>query len=347
MWQPLLTGWMKWFWFFALIVLSILFGKLFFLISKHVIKRITKHTKTNLDDIIVEHLEKPVIFLIFILGFYYAYSSMDFSPEVLKYFSEAVHVMLIALIAWVVINLVDAFIVYYAEPMAAKTSSDLDDHLIPIARRVVRIVLIIISAILIISTFGVNVSSLVAGVGIGGLAIALAAQDLLSNFFGSMAILSDKPFKIGDRIKLDDKTDGIVRKIGTRSTVIETFAGTEIVMPNSKVANSILENISREKNRRVLIRLGLEYGTSNVKLEKACIIIKDIVKKTKNTTGEATVGFETFADSSLQLQVIYWVKDVNFYIDTLHAVNMAIKKRFEEEKIMFAYPTKTVIMRKE
>jgi MscS family membrane protein len=94
MWQPALVGWQKWIWFVAVIALSILFGKLFYLISKHVIRRITKHTKTNLDDIIVEHLEKPVIFLIFILGFYYAYSTMGFSPEVLKYFKEAVYVML-------------------------------------------------------------------------------------------------------------------------------------------------------------------------------------------------------------------------------------------------------------
>jgi MscS family membrane protein len=346
MWQPELNGWMKWIWFFALIALSILLGKLFYLISKHVLKQLTKKTKTNLDDIIVEHLEKPVIFLIFILGFYYAYTSMQFSPAVLKYFSDALHVMIIALIAWVLISLVDAFIIYYAEPMAAKTKSDLDDHLIPIVRRVVRIVLIIISAILIISTFGVNVSSLIAGVGIGGLAIALAAQDLLSNFFGGMAILSDKPFKIGDRIKLDDKTDGIVKRIGTRSTVIETFAGTEIVMPNSKVANSILENVSREKHRRIVLHLGLEYKTPTAKLDRACAIVKEVIKANKNTTDEVTASFESFGESELKFTVIYWMKDLNKYFDTLHDVNMGIKKKFEKEKIEFAFPTRTIHLKK-
>jgi MscS family membrane protein len=254
--------------------------------------------------------------------------------------------MVIALIAWIVINLVDAFIEHYAEPLAKKTESDLDDQLIPIFRKIIKIILVIITAILIISTFGVNVSSLVAGVGIGGLAIALAAQDLLSNLFGGFAILSDKPFKIGDRIKLDDKTDGVVKKISTRSTTIETFGGTEIVMPNSKVANTILENISREKNRRMVLKLSLEYTTPNEKLEKACDLIREIIKKQKNTTDEVSVFFENFGESDLKFTVIYWIKDLSKYVETVHEVNMTIKKRLEKENVRFAFPTRTLHVKK-
>lgn len=323
------------------IILGIAIGKAFYWLSTKFIKVFTARTKTKLDDIIIGHLEKPVVFLIILGGFYFGIMQLVLPEKTLAFISNVFLVLLTICVTWIIINLIDSFIEFYLKPMASKTKSDLDDHLIPIIRKLIKIILWILVLIMLVKRFGVDISALLTGVGLGGLAFALAAKDLLSNLFGGIAILTDKPFKVGDRIKIGDN-DGFIIEIGLRTTRMRTFDGTHIVIPNSHIANTVLENVSREKARRIKAVIGVEYGTPQKKMIEAEKILKDIVKKNKKTENDSIVTFKEFGDSSLNIMLIYWIKDLDNILSAKHEINLAIKERFEKAKIEMAFPTRTV-----
>lgn len=333
---------LQYFIFFGILALSIILGKIAYYVITNFIKVFTKKTETVADDMLIEVAEHPAIFLIFIIGFYIAYKYLTLSLEIEKTFFNIVLVMLIFTMTWFFTRLIDGIIKYYLVPFSQKTQTDLDDALIPILRRLSKIVLIFIAAIIVLDKFGYNVTSLVAGLGIGGLAVALAAQETLSNVFGGITILTDKPFSLGDRVKVAG-TEGFVKEIGMRSTKITTLDGSELVVPNSNIAKDIIENVAREKERRVKLVLGVEYNTPTKKLEKAVDIIKKIVLDEKGTKKEeCMVFFDEFAESSLNIVVIYWITDLKRIFEVKSAINFKIKQAFEKEKIEFAFPTRTV-----
>ena len=290
-------------------------------------------------------MEKPLVFLIFIIGLIIGLKTLVLSPGFEQFSSNVVQIILTMNVFWFIVYFIDGLIVNYLKPMTSKTETDLDDVLIPIVRRLVKVVLVILAIIIIIDNFGYDVTSLIAGLGIGGLAFALAAKDMLANMFGGLAILTDKPFKLGDRIKIEGY-DGWIREIGLRTTRMETLDGFQLVVPNAKVADSILENVSKENARKVKITIGVEYGTSIKKMEEAKKILADVIKKNKDTLDKSIIGFSEFADSSLNILVIYWIKNLDNIIGAKDGVNMEIKKRFEKAKIEMAFPTRTVHLKK-
>lgn len=330
----------------AIIAGSIIAGKILYWIISTFVKAFTQKTKTDLDDILIEALQGPAIFFLFYIGFNYAYGTLSFPEHVLTVFKNISYIILAINISWLLMNIVDTIIRAYFSRVAARTKTDLDDHLLPVIRTLVKVIIIAIAIISILDNMGFDIASLLAGLGIGGLAFALAAQDTLKNLFGGITLFADKPFKIGDRIKLDDQRDGFVKKIGVRSTILETFDGTQIIVPNAKIADTILENVSREQARRVKMIIGVEYGTSMKKMDEAIKIIKDIVLKNKDTDDKSFVIFDGFGDSSLNILVIYWIKNLDNILDAKHNINMDIKKKFEKAKIEMAFPTRTLYMKK-
>jgi len=331
--------------FFAIIVGSLIVGRAVFYISKRVLRKKAEISKTKIDDILVEAMEKPLVFLIFIIGFIIALKTLNLSSSVSEIFSNIIQIILTINIFWFVIYFVDALLMYYITPLASKTKSELDDVLLPVVRRLVKVTLIVIAVIIIIDNFGYDVTSLIAGLGIGGLAFALAAKDMLANLFGGMSILTDKPFKLGDRIKIEDY-DGWVREIGLRTTKMETLDGFQLIVPNAKIADTILQNVSREKSRKVKATIGVEYDTPMRKMEEAKKILEDVILKNKDTENRSIISFTEFGDSSLNFLVIYWIKNLDKILNAKHNINMEIKKRFEKAKIEMAFPTRTVYLKK-
>jgi len=327
------------------IILGVGVGKLFYFVSSKIVKNMASKTKSQLDDILSRLLEKPIILMIILAGFYIGMHQLTLSDKVGGVFDKAMVVLFTLNISWIIINFIDAIIINYVQSMAEKSKSDLDDHLLPIIRKLVKIVLWVIVFIMIIKSFGFDVSALIAGVGIGGLAFALAAQELLSNLFGGIAILSDKPFKLGDKIRVENN-EGWVREIGMRTTRIETLDGTQLIIPNAQIAKSILENVSREKARKIKLTIGLSYDTSQKKILKAQQIIRDIVKKNKYTDKEADAALTEFGDSALIITINYWIKEVNTATANLlsikNEINLGIKEQFEREGIEMAFPTRTI-----
>jgi MscS family membrane protein len=332
--------------FLAIIAISIVFGKVIYYITKNILKQLVKKSETLLDDIFVEAMDHPLVFLIFIIGLAIAYNTLTLNEATILFFKNLISILLIIDATWFLTAFLDQLIIHYVIPLSAKTDSDLDDALLPIIRKLVRWGIIIIAAIMILDKFGYNIASLVAGLGIGGIAIAMAAKDMLGNMFGGASIISDKPFKLGDRIKFAD-IDGKVQEVGIRSTKITTFDGTEIIVPNATIANSTLENVSREKERRIKFTIGLTYETSSTKLKKAATIIKKIVKNHKHTTNKVNVYFTEFADSSLNLTITYWINNLDAIFATKSEINFAIKKEFDKESLDMAFPSRTIYLREE
>lgn len=338
--------WLQYLQFLGLILLGVILGKIFYWVSTNIIKQFTNKTKNKLDDLLIETLERPVIFFLIVIGFHIGAGFLTLAESAQETFRNITKILFTINVAWFIMNLLDAFITNYLAPATSRTKTDLDDTLIPIIRKALKIVIVVITIVMIIDNFGYDVTSLIAGVGLGGLAFALAAQDLLSNLFGGIAILTDKPFRLGDRVRLDAEKDGFIKEIGLRTTRMKTLDGTQLVIPNSNIANSVLENVSREKARKVKMTIGLTYETSSAKLEKAKKIMAKIIEKNKDTKDKALISFSNFGDSALEILVIYWIKNFDNILGAKDAINTQIKKAFDKEKIDMAYPTQTLYMKK-
>jgi len=198
----------------------------------------------------------------------------------------------------------------------------------------------------VLSNLGVNITSLVAGLGIGGLAIALALQSVLSDLFSSFSIYFDKPFQVGDYI-IVGKHSGTVEKIGIKSTRIRASQGEEIVISNQELTSARVQNFKKLKERRNTTSIGVTYETSTDKLKKIPDIIKYIIEEEKNARFDR-VYFTTFADSALVFDLVYYVKSdaYSVYLETQQNINFKIKEAFEKEGIDMAYPTQTIYLTK-
>ncbi|WP_428027136.1 mechanosensitive ion channel family protein [Arcobacter sp.] len=233
----------------------------------------------------------------------------------------------------------------YVVPRVKDSETDLDDILLPIMRKLLNITIWTITIIVGIDNAGYNVTTMITGLGIGGLVFALAAKDAVANLFGGFIIFSDKPFNMNDRIMLNGH-EGYVREIGLRSTKLETLDGRIVTIPNSNVTDNPVLNISKEKGRKIKFHLGLTYDTSVANMELAKEILVNIITKNEHTR-DAVIAFESFGDFSLNILCIYWIKSGSPIMDTQDSINMQILKQFNEHKLNFAFPTQTLMIEKQ
>lgn len=303
--------------------------------------------KSKIYNILLSILRSPdpliiIILFIFInLGLSYLTLSLKF----ISFIKGTSHVIYVFAIAWILIKFIIGVIDEYLKPrMESKTSQ----QFIPAFRTLTVIVILIMAILVILSNMGYNITTLLAGLGIGGLALAFAAKDLLENLISGVMLFSERNFNIGDTIKLND-TFGSVYEIGLRTTKIRTFDGTLIVLPNSRIANGFFENVSFRTKRREFFTIGVTYNTSVAKLNKAKQIIKKILNSHKFVDSENIfISFEKFNDYSLDIRIIYFITEMDYgkYLLIKDEVNTNIKKEFEKEKISIAFPTQTIELKK-
>lgn len=242
------------------------------------------------------------------------------------------------------VGILDAFL----KKWAAGTESTIDDMLAPIVAKTLRLFIIAIGGIVVIQNLtGLKIGPLLASLGIGGLAVALAAKDSIANFFGTLTILFDKPFQVGQRVLIDNN-DGVVESVGFRSTRIRTLTGHLVTIPNEKVVNSTLENIGQRPYIRWLTNIGITYDTPPDKVEKAVQMIREILDNHEGMHADfpPRVFFNGFNDWSLNITVLAWYHPPDYWSFQawLQNVCLEIMRRFESEDIDFAFPSKTVYM---
>jgi MscS family membrane protein len=315
------------------------------LICSTVLKSIANKTKSHLDDIILAVTEKPLVFCVTIGGIRLGVNYLDFDSNVDVVTDKIFAVLVTIAVAWVIVKIIDSIIEEYLVPYVAKTEGNLDDQLLPIVRKGIKAIIWIFAGIVALKNTGYDVGALLAGLGIGGAAIAFAAKDTLSNFFGSIAVFIDRPFQINDRVKVSG-IDGFVDEIGIRTSRIRTLDNRIVTIPNATFALSPIENISSEPNTKVSEVLDLTYDSGCEGVEKAMAILKEIAGTTSGLAGTPIVAFSSFGESALKITFIFYVAKGADYFGTLNAVNLAILRRFDEAKLEFAYPTRVLYNRK-
>ena len=326
---------------FLIVLGSVVISRVFYWIVNRIVQRYTKKTKNKLDDILIKKLKEPLLFAIIIVGFWYAIRYLNFTPEFDALIGKAYYLLVSFNIAWIVVRLVDAIAYVYLKPMVDKSENDLDDRLLPIFTKGLKISVWIMAIIVGLNNAGYDVAALIAGLGLGGLAIAMAAKDTIANLFGGFTIITDKPFTLSDRIQVKG-FDGNVQEIGIRSTRIKTFDGRDVIIPNATIANDVVVNVSTEPHRRVILNLGMTYDTNHNAMEIAMVILKEIVAENDNLEEKTIISFNKFNDFSLNILFIYYIIKGRDIMQTQTDMNLEILKRFNAEKLEFAFPTQTI-----
>ena len=338
----LFLNWWQWIGIFV----AVLFGLTLRLVARHVlnlVKRLTSRSVTNWDDRIIDAIKAPVGYMAAVGFWFLALFALQFEGTVLSVFSIGLQILLAISMIWLAYALAGVFAEYLTD-LTSKTESTLDDQLVPLLTRTLRIFIVVVGVLIVIQNMGVNVLSLLAGLGIGGLAFALAARDAVANFFGSLMILFDRPFQVGDWIRVGG-SEGTVEEIGFRSTRIRTFYNSVISIPNSEVANEQIDNMGVRQYRRAVANLGVTYDTPPETLEAFMEGIKNIIKANPGTRKDYFhVVFKEFGDSALIIMVYFFfqVPDWNNELVERQNVYLEILRLAKELNVEFAYPTQTL-----
>ncbi|MED5302553.1 MAG: mechanosensitive ion channel family protein [Bacteroidota bacterium] len=326
----------------GILILSFVVVKMLYWIFSNVIRRLTSKTKTNLDDVLIDKLEKPLTYLVLILGYWISIHYLVFKEEVELVLENAAYFLLVIDVTAILSRIVDALITEIIMPISEKSDSSFDNQLIPVIQKGVRSIIWILGIIIGLDNIGFDITAMIAGLGIGGLALALAAQDSVKNIFAGIMIFLDKPFRIKDRIQVDG-FDGIVEEVGLRSTRLRTLEGRIVTIPNSRFTDNSVTNVTSQPTLKVKLNLGLIYDTDEVQMQKAIDILEDIVKNQEAITDDYAAGFNGFGDFSLNILFIYYVKPDSHWLDTQTLVNKEILRRFNKEGLEFAFPTQTIL----
>ena len=304
----------------------------------------SSRSKTRWDDLIIEAFTGPTGTLAALGVWYVSIRILDFGKNTTDILTTLLQVILSVSLIILFYRLTNVLMVFLTD-ISSRTETDLDDQIMPIVEKTLKILVVTLGSLLALQNLGINVVSALAGLGLGGLAFALAARDTAANMFGSFTIFMDRPFKMGDWVKINDTHEGIIEAIGLRTTRIRTFKKTEISLPNSVVANTSIENISRRPYRRVYTTIGITYGSPAEKIEQLVEQIRDIIRKNNHAVEEGMqVSFVDYAASSLNIMVYFFV-NVNDWTQELQAkqqVYLSIMKAVENLGLEFAFPTQTI-----
>ncbi len=327
--------------FFGTIIVAIVIGRIVYYLFKHYLRKLIAKSSTKIDDYLIDIIEEPIVLLIVSVGVWLGAMFLTLNETGKAFFNNVVVTLLTLTVAWFFVRFFDMLITVYISPMVKESESKLDDQVLPIIRKSVKIVIILLALIIALANLGYDILSVLAGLGIGGLAIALAAQDAVKNIIGGLTIFWDKPFQLNDWIDVSGKS-GSVLEVGLRSTRIKSIGGTHLVVPNSTVVNTMVENYSPRQRRRQVVNIGLLYDTTADDMEKAFAIIETTIKAIEGTDSEdIMIRFVNFGAYSLDLEIVYWITDHDNWKMIIHQVNMAIKRNLDDAGIEMAFPTET------
>ena len=311
----------------------------------------------NAATLFLKCVSKPISVAILALGLFVCKALLVFgaegiNPSIGTGWTRIAQAVAAIAFAYALYRLVDV-IEHYLQLWTGKTRTKLDDMLVPIVRKSLRITIAIIAALWIADgILGADIGAILLSAGVGGIAIALAAKDTIANFFGSIAIFADRPFQIDELVKVGEHF-GPVEDVGFRSTRVRTLQGHLVTVPNSVIANSIVENVGKRPFIRRTSNITITYGSGHTKAKQAVEIIKEVLASVQevNTDPEKPprVYFSDFNDWSLNIYMSYWVKPPDYWVyhEVNERVNLEIMKRFEAEQIEFAFPSQTLYVKKD
>jgi len=349
-------------WRFGLVLLVVLVamatGRIIQFAIKSYAERLARKKGQSSLTLLLKALANPIYVATFAAGIFFAKLPLLFNDEngirtaIGEGWTKLARMILAIAAAYGLYRLVDV-IEYYLNRLVGKTETTLDDMLVPIVRKALRLTIAIIAVLLISENIlGTNIKSLLLSAGVGGIAVALAAKDTIANFFGSITIFTDRPFQMGELVKIGEHR-GPVEAVGFRSTRIRTLQGHLVTIPNSVITNSSVENIGRRPFIRRTSNITITYDSGHTKAKKAVEIIKEVLNNVPEVNTDAEkpprVYFSDFNDCSLNIYMSYWVRPPDYWLyhQVNEQVNLEIMKRFEAEQIEFAFPTQTLYVKKD
>ncbi len=309
------------------------------------LRKIATKTKTDFDDLVIKIVAGVGWPFYLILSLWLALQfihPIDLIQKVLRW-------GVVIIVTYYAVRAIQRIIDYTTRKVIEKRQKEekvSDTTVIDLLGKILKASLWVIAIILILSNLGYNISTLIAGLGIGGVAIAFALQNILVDIFAAFSIYFDKPFQIGDFIIVGGDL-GVVKKIGIKTTRIQTLQGEELVVSNRELTETRVHNYKKMEKRRIAFGFGVKYETPTEKLKGIPQIVRDIIAKVELADIDR-VHFKKFGDFSLDFEVVYYLRssDYNKYMDTQQEINLAIKEKFEKEGVEMAYPTQTLYLNK-
>lgn len=328
-------------WIMAFVVIAAIFAavKLYSVYIKVRLRAMALKTETLLDDFLLENIDRVVTPCLAAFSFYILTQLLVFHSLV----NRVAYYLLIIVVTFYAISTILRLFDFFAKSLSKQPDgSKIDAHALNNIRIFVKLSMWLIGILLILKNLGYEITSLLAGLGIAGIAVALAIQNILGDLFSYVSILIDKPFEVGDFVIVGSDL-GVVEYIGIRSTRLRTLQGQELVVSNADLTSSRINNYKKMAQRRIVFKVGVIYGTPRKKLEAIAGWIREIIDATPNVHCDRA-HFQAFGAFSLDFEMVYFVhsSDYNDYMDAQQAINLAIYKKFEEEGVEFAFPTQTL-----
>ncbi len=306
------------------------------------LKRLAAKSDTKYDDLVLELLRGPVKVVAFVVFLHIGLAMFDWPAKTQSYLSKALIIVVACSITYVALKVVDMLLGLWLDRNAQTEDKLFAAQLFPLVRKVAKFGVVIAAIVLTADNLGVKITSLLAGLSIGGLALGLAAQDTVANLFGAVAIFLDKPFRIGDMVKVEG-VQGNIEQIGLRSTRIRNLDGHLVAIPNKTMGNAIITNITRRPSIRTEMNIGITYDTPTERVKRATEILDEIFRADPKTR-DLIISFNKFNDSALNIFVVHiWDgTEGKEHFASMQVLNLKIKERFDAEKIEFAFPTQTL-----
>jgi MscS family membrane protein len=351
-----------------IIIIAIAAGRVAQYFVNNYALRQEKRRGTTVPVLFLRCLAKPISVAVFALGLFVCKAFLVFAqkgdpeagiepidgiaPAIGEYWTKVSAAVAAIAVAYALYRLVDV-VEYYLQKWTSRTKTKLDDMLVPVLRKSLRVTIAIVAALWIADgILEAEIRAILMSAGVGGIAIALAAKDTISNFFGSVTIFADRPFQIDELVKIGGHY-GPVEQVGFRSTKVRTIEGHLVTIPNSMIANEIVENVGQRPYIRRTSNITITYDSGHTKAQRAVEIIKQILSEVPEVNCDPEtpprVYFSDFSDWALNIYMSYWVKPPDYWLyhEVNERVNIEMMKRFEAEQIEFAFPSQTLYVKKD
>ncbi len=316
------------------------------IIKKIILKKLgkwAKKTATRLDDMLVKMTGKYIVPLLFVVALYFATNILTLSDKV----ARAVYVGCLALFVLFAALAISKFLVFLFNRYLEKKYEGQQSGAVKWIAGLINILIWAVALLLFLDNLGIKITTLVAGLGVGGIALAFAANAILQDLFSFVTIFFDRPFEIGDFINVGDYS-GTIERIGIKTTRVRSLSGEQLVFSNTDLTNSRIRNYKRMENRRIAFTIGVTYDTPSEKLRLIPEIISEIISSVEKTKFDRA-HLKTFGDFSINFEVVYFVlsQDYNVYMDIQQEINFCLKNEFDKHGIEFAFPTQSIYIEKQ
>jgi small-conductance mechanosensitive channel len=325
--------------FVFILVFTLLAALIAKLLVRRVLKPLARKTKTKIDDLMLASISSVVFYLVLAVGFKIGFQHFEFESPV---YNNLIDTLLVIIVAVLLIRIIHNFAKHWKEDWAARTESSADDRLVPLLEKILQAAVVILAVFFILDAWNINITPLLGTAGLAGIALSFAVKDSLANIFGGIQLVTDKTFKVGDKIQLESGEMGDILDIGLRSTKLKTYDNEVIYIPNGQLANARVKNFTvPDLSIRVSVEFGVEYGSDSDRVRT--VVMEEII----NTEGvleepEPQVLFMKMADFSLNYVARAWVQSYTEAFAMKVKLTDIIYKALNREGIGIPFPTRTV-----